>query len=148
MPTNIKPTDLKGFDPQRYLEIVRRRHLHFLIAMFLGWLAVWGSTWILPARYESSTLILVEQPTMPRDYVMPNVNEDLEGRLETITQQILSRTRLLRIIEELDLYPKDRQRLSPDEIVEWMRKDIEIELVKDAQKRVNAFKIHYSAHDP
>ena len=144
----LKRKHPEGFDLQHYLGIVRRRHLHFLIPMFLGWLAVWGSSWILPARYKSSTLILVEQPTMPKDYVVPNVNEDLQGRLQNITQQILSRTRLLHIIDELNLYAKDRRRLSPDEIVEQMRKDIEIELVQDAQKKVTAFRIHYSAHDP
>src|SRR5664279_1384941 len=148
MPTNVKATDSKGSDLQRIVGIVRRRHLHFLIALFLGWLAVWGLSWILPARYASSTLILVEQPTMPKDYVVPNVNEDVQGRLQNITQQILSRTRLLHIIDELNLYPKDRRRLSPDEIVEQLRKDIEIELVKDAQKQVTAFRISYSAHDP
>ncbi len=116
--------------------------------LFLGWLVVWGSSWVLPARYESSTLILVEPPTMPKDYVVPNVNEDLQARLQNITQQILSRTRLLHIIEELNLYAKDRGRLGPDEIVERMRKDIEIELVKDEKKDVTAFRIHYSAHDP
>ena len=79
---------------------------------------------------------------------MPNVNEDLQARLQNITQQILSRTRLLHIIDELNLYAKDRPRLSPDEIVDRMRKDIEIELVQDAQKQVTAFRIHYSAHDP
>lgn len=148
MPTNVKATNSKGFDLQRIVGIVRRRHLHFLIALFLGWLAVWGLSWILPARYASSTLILVEQPTMPKDYVVPNVNEDVQVRLQNITQQILSRTRLLHIIDELNLYPKDRRRLSPDEIVEQLRKDIEIELVKDAQKQVTAFRISYSAHDP
>ena len=148
MPANVKATKPQGFDLQHYLGIVHRRHLHFLIPMFLGWLAVWGSSWILPARYESSTLILVEQPTMPKDYVVPNVNEDPQGRMQNLTQQILSRTRLLHVIDELNLYAKDRHRLGPDEIVEWMRKDIQIELVQDAQKRVTAFRIHYSAHDP
>src|SRR5271166_951487 len=128
MPANVNAKAPVGFDLQHYLGIVRRRHLHFLIPMFLGWLAVWGTSWILPARYKSSTLILVEQPTMPRDYVVPNVNEDLQERLQNITQQILSRTRLLHIIDELHLYTKDRSRFSPDEVVERMRKDIEIEL--------------------
>ncbi len=85
---------------------------------------------------------------MPKDYVVPNVNDDLQARLQNITQQILSRTRLLHIVDELNLYSKDRGRLGPDEIVERMRKDIEIELVKDEKKDVTAFRIHYSAHDP
>src|SRR5271157_1419579 len=97
MPANVNAKAPEGFDLHHYLGIVRRRHLHFLIPLFLGWLAVWGSSWILPARYKSSTLILVEQPTMSKDYVVPNVNDDLQGRLQNITQQILSRTRLLQI---------------------------------------------------
>ena len=52
----------EGLDLQHYLQIVRRRHLHFLIPLFLGWAAVWGASWVLHPRYQSSTLILVEQP--------------------------------------------------------------------------------------
>ena len=51
---------------------------------------------------------------MPKDYVVPNVNDDLQSRLQNITQQILSRTRLLHIVDELNLYSKDRGRLGPD----------------------------------
>jgi succinoglycan biosynthesis transport protein ExoP len=146
MPANVKADAPEGFHLQHYLEIVRRRHLHFLIPLCLGWLAVWGASWVLPARYKSSTLILVEQPTMPKDYVVPNVSEDLQGRLQNITQQILSRTRLLRIADELNLY-KDH-RMSPDEMVEKMRKDTDIELVEDGGRRITAFKIDFSEHDP
>ena len=38
----------EGFDLQRYLGIVRRRHLQFLIPLFLGWALVWGASWVLP----------------------------------------------------------------------------------------------------
>ena len=138
----------EGFDLQRYLGVVRRRHLHFLIPVFLGWVVVWGSSWVLAPVYRSGTLILVEQPTMPKDYVTPNVNDDLQDRLRSITQQILSRTRLLHIIDQLNLYANQRGHLTPDEKVEVMRKQIEIELVRDAQNRVSSFNVYYSAHDP
>ena len=85
---------------------------------------------------------------MPKDYVMPNVNDDLQERLQNITQQILSRTRLLHIIDELNLYAKDRSRLSPDQIVEQMRKDIEDRPGEGCREPVTAFRINYSAHDP
>ena len=75
----------QAFDLQRYLGVVRRRHLQFLIPLFLGWAVVWGASWVLPPRYLSSTTILVEQPTMPKDYVTPNVNDDLQERLQSIT---------------------------------------------------------------
>jgi succinoglycan biosynthesis transport protein ExoP len=137
-----------GFDLQHYLGIVQRRHIHFLAPLLLGWLVVWGASWVLPSRYRSGTLILVEQPTMPKDYVTPNVNDDLQDRLRSITQQILSRTRLLHIIEQQNLYADARGRLTPDEKVEQMRKQIEIELVHDGEGRVSAFNVFYSSHDP
>jgi len=138
----------EGFDVQRYLGVVRRRHLQFLIPLLLGWAAVWGASWVLPPTYRSSTLILVEQPTMPKDYVTPNVNDDLQDRLRSITEQILSRTRLLHIIDQMNLYADSHGHLTPDDKVEQMRKKIEIELVRDAQNRVSAFNVYYSAHDP
>jgi polysaccharide chain length determinant protein (PEP-CTERM system associated) len=137
-----------GFDVPRYLGIVRRRHMQFLIPLFLGWALVWGASWVLPPRYESSTLILVEQPTMPKDYVTPNVNDDLQQRLQSITQQILSRTRLLRIADSMNLYSAGRASLTPDDKVERMRKDIEIELVKNARDTITAFNVSYTSRDP
>jgi polysaccharide chain length determinant protein (PEP-CTERM system associated) len=139
----------EGPDVQRYLEMARRRHFHFLIPLFLGWLLVWGASWVLPVRYRSGTLILVEQPTMPKNYVVPNVTDDLQNRLQSITQQILSRTRLLLIIDKLHLYGDGHRQLTQDEKVELMRKDIDIELVRDARgDQITAFKIYFSAHDP
>jgi succinoglycan biosynthesis transport protein ExoP len=139
----------EGLNLQQYVDVIRRRHMYFLIPFFLGWLIVWSASWVLPARYKSGTLILVEQPSMPKDYVTPNVTDDLQARLQSITQQILSRTNLLRIIDELNLYATSRHRLNPEELVERMRKDIEIELVRDERLRViTSFNIYYSAHDP
>src|SRR5580658_12810 len=138
----------EGLNLQHYLGVVRRRHLHFLVPLFLGWIIVWGVSWVLPPRYLSSTLILVEQPTMPKDYVTPNVNDDLQERMQSITQQILSRTRLLHIIDQLNLYAAPRSQPSPDQKVERMRKDIDIELVRDARNQITAFNVSYSSRDP
>src|SRR5271169_5777433 len=148
MVDDLEEQSPESIDIQHYLGVVRRRHMQFLIPLFLGWAIVWGASWVLPPRYLSSTLILVEQPTMPKDYVTPNVNDDLQQRMQSITQQILSRTRLLHIIDDKHLYAESRARLNPDEQVERMRKDIEIELVRDPQSRVNAFNVSYTARDP
>jgi succinoglycan biosynthesis transport protein ExoP len=139
----------EGLNLQQYVDVIRRRHMYFLIPFFLGWLAVWSVSWVLPSRYKSGTLILVQQPSMPKDYVTPNVTDDLQARLQSITQQILSRTRLLHIIDELNLYADKRGRLNPDELVERMRKDIEIALVFNESKTViTSFNIYYSSRDP
>src|SRR5580692_5539578 len=139
----------EGINLQQYVDVIRRRHMYFLIPFFVGWLVVWSASWVLPSRYRSGTLILVEQPSMPKDYVTPNVTDDLQARLASITQQILSRTRLLHIIDELNLYADKRGRLNPDELVERMRKDIEISLVFDEHHTaITSFNIYYSSHDP
>src|SRR6202034_2856196 len=138
----------QGFDLPLYLGIVRRRHLQFLVPLFLAWAVVWGASWVLPPRYLSSTLILVEQPTMPKDYVTPNVDDDLQERMQSITQQILSRTNLLHIIDQSHLYSREHGEPSPDDKVAGMRKDIDIELVRDGRNQITAFNVSYMSRDP
>ena len=141
--------DSEPLDLRRYLDVIRRRYPYFLVSLLLGWFLVWAASWILPVRYKSSTQILVEQPSMPKDYVVSNVNDDLQDRVQNITEQILSRTRLLHIIDHLNLYGGSTSRRTPDEKVARMRTDIEIELVHDPTSlKVTAFKIDYSAPDP
>ncbi len=143
---NAKTPESAGI--QYCLETVRRRSLLFLIPLFIGWLAVWGVSWILPPLYKSSTLILVEQPTMPKDYVMPNVADNLQERMQSISQQILSRSRLLHIVDDVNLYPKQKVQRAPDEVVESMRKNIDIELVRGTDNRISAFNVSFTAADP
>ena len=148
MPELPEEQESTTLDFERCLDIFRRRHMQFLIPMFVGWLVVWGASWLLPTRYKSTTLILVEQPTMPESYVAPNVNENLQDRLQSITQQILSRTRLLMIIDKLHLY-EERSGLTPDDKVELMRKDISVELVRNEKNHeITAFNVSFMAHDP
>jgi polysaccharide biosynthesis transport protein len=149
MPEEIEGQESAKPDFARYIDLMRRRHIQFLIPLFVGWVIVWGASWILPAKYTSSTLILVEQPTMPVKYVAPNVNENLQDRLQSVTQQILSRTRLLTIIDKLHLYAAPGTTIAPDDKVEMMRKDISIDLVRDIRNNeINSFKISYSALNP
>ena len=137
-------------DFNAYLGMARRRCWHFAAPAFVCWLLVTAAGWIIPPNYRSGTLILVEQPTVPQQYVVPNISGDLQNRMDSITQQILSRTRLERIIEKLNLYPKERARLTPDDVVERMRKDIDIELVRspEREQQLTAFNVYFCAHKP
>ena len=149
MPDSYDEQNSERPDIERYLDIVRRRHLHLLLPLFCTWIVVWGASWFLQPQYKSSALILVEQPTMPENFVAPNVNENLQDRLQSITQQILSRTRLLTVIDTLHLYPRDQNQSSEDARLNKMRKDIDIDLVRDARNnQITAFKISYSAPNP
>ena len=145
----LEEQELERPDIRRLAGIVRRRHLQFLIPLFLGWLIVWGISWVVPPHYKSSTTILVEQPTMPQSYVAPNINDDLQARLVSMSEQILSRTRLLLIIQKLHLYGGSQGNLTDDQKIASLRKDIGVDLVRDPQRQdIAAFTISYSARNP
>ncbi|HEX8817034.1 MAG TPA: XrtA system polysaccharide chain length determinant [Terriglobales bacterium] len=133
-----------------YWQIIGRRRWLLALPVVICWLAVWGVCWFLPAVYRSEATILIEQQKVPEHYVVANVTADLQERLQSMTQQVLSRTRLRRIIDDLHLYADDRHRLSPDELVERMRKDIKIEVVETPGRpdELTAFKIYYSGPEP
>jgi polysaccharide chain length determinant protein (PEP-CTERM system associated) len=109
---------------------------------------MWTATWFVPATYRSETLILVEQPKVPNEYVVSNVADDLQQRLQSMTQQILSRTRLLGVIDQFNLYSSERGKSSDDILIERMRKDIQIELVRDSGRELTAFKIAFLSPNP
>ena len=82
-----------------YWAIVLRRRWWILLPLFLVWAGAWGVSWLWPSTYESEALILVEQQKVPDQYVIPNVTTNLQGRLQSISQQILSRARLQSTID-------------------------------------------------
>jgi len=97
----------------------------------------------LPNEYRSETLILVIPQRIPESYVRSTVTMRIEDRLRSIGQEILSRTRLEKIIAEFDLYP-DQRKIKPMEmVVEQMRTAVVVETVKD-----DAFRIAFTARDP
>ena len=149
MPEVSEDPKLERPDIERIADIIRRRHLQFLIPLFLGWLVVWGASWILPPRYKSSTLILVQQPSISDNYVTPNVSDDWQARLQSITEQILSQTRLLMIINKLHLYGDMQNSATLDDKINQMKKDIDVEIDRDpGRSDISAFRINYSASNP
>lgn len=76
--------------------------------------------------YRSDARILVVPPRVPESYVRSSVTMNLRDRVQSISQQILSRTRLERIIQDFDLYKKERRTGVMEDIVDRMRKDIEV----------------------
>jgi polysaccharide biosynthesis transport protein len=136
-----------------YRAIAVRRRWWLLLPLFVCWAAAWGTSWQLPRTYRSEALILVDQQKVPDQYVAPNATVNLQDRLESLTQQILSRTRLEQIIEHHHLYSRSpgissfwRQK-NP---VEQIRDDIKMELVETPAHpgEYAAFKIGYSAESP
>jgi polysaccharide chain length determinant protein (PEP-CTERM system associated) len=83
-------------------------------------------TMVLPQIYQSSATVLVVGQQVPVDFVRPTVTGNLDTMLQTISQEILRRSRLEELIEKFSLYPSLRGQVSPEALVERMRRDIEI----------------------
>jgi polysaccharide chain length determinant protein (PEP-CTERM system associated) len=125
------------------LRILWRRRWLLLVPLALagGAVAIYSRT--LPDRFRSETLILVVPQRVPESYVRSTVTGRIEDRLQSISQQILSRTRLEKIILDFDLYPKKRRRLPMEDVIEGMRTDVSVRVVKG-----DAFQVSYVGDSP
>ena len=150
MPEVLDDPSLEKTDWRKHWRMLCRRRWWLALPAFGIWMAVWAVAWFLPAVYRSETVILVEQQKVPETYVVPNVSADLQDQLQNMTQQILGRMRLLDIMKDFNLYPTLRARVTDDEMVERMRKDIQVELVQAPNRSGNlsAFKVAYMSNDP
>ncbi|HEV2178525.1 MAG TPA: Wzz/FepE/Etk N-terminal domain-containing protein [Terriglobia bacterium] len=108
-----------------YLGILHRRRWVVLIPAIVGPLVGYLVTLLLTPQYTSTSLVLIEQPTVPSSFVQSVSEGDLFTRLATMQEQIESRTRLQPIIERYDLYKSERRR-SMEDALDQMRKDIQM----------------------
>ena len=135
--------------PLEYLQIARRRWIWIVVpTVVISGLVVAGAR-KLPKMYQSEALILVEPQKVPADFVKPTVSGDVSQRLESIEEQILSRTQLGQIIQKYGLYRDSG--LTPDGEVARMQDDIAVTpIINPAQRdaQVTAFKITYQGGDP
>ena len=144
-------TSSKSFNIDVVLSVLRRR-LWLAISLF-GVVLNASVTLVvsLPNLYRASTFILVEGQQIPPKYVQATVTSGIQSRLHTISQEILSRSRLQRLIKKFRLYEDLRKRLPSDEVIAAMRRDIGIK-IKGVGGRGNrhtvAFEASYTGADP
>jgi polysaccharide chain length determinant protein (PEP-CTERM system associated) len=81
---------------------------------------------VLPKKYTSQTMVLVEQPTISTVLVTPVITEDLNNRLASMQQRILSSTRLQPVVEKFGLYAADRDKVQMEDLVDRLRKSVKI----------------------
>ncbi len=99
--------------------------------------------------YRAETLVLVESQKIPESLVASTVNAELQDRLATISQEILSSTQLRKIIEKFSLYQDLQQRNTQEEIIGRMRSDIKIKLERGwSRNQPGAFRITYTGVNP
>ena len=142
----------KGAGLDGLLAVWSRRKWLAILAFVFPMSAAASLLAFLPNIYRSTATVLVDRQQVPETFVQPTVTSALETRLHTISQEILSRSRLEALINRFGLYADLRKRIPSEEVIERMRRDIKLELkgveVKGARQATVAFTISYQGSDP
>jgi polysaccharide chain length determinant protein (PEP-CTERM system associated) len=132
-----------------YIELVLRKRWLIIIPFCLAMIAGSHQAITLPKIYQASTLILIEPQSVPQDYVRSIVTEDIDSRINTIQQQILSRTNMEKIISDFNLFSgPEFENVFMEDKVEIIRKRIDVHVTQDRRRETNSFSISYRGRDP
>ncbi|MEA2014662.1 MAG: Wzz/FepE/Etk N-terminal domain-containing protein, partial [Thermodesulfobacteriota bacterium] len=132
--------------------LIRRRIKIFLLSSIPVFIIVVIVAFMLPPIYVSKSTILVESQQIPQEYVKSTVTGYVEQRLQSITQQILSRSNLIKIINQFNLYPDMGKKYATEVVLTKMRKDIILETIQAGGRRGRdatiAFTLSYEGKNP
>jgi len=155
MATPVTPHEdsARGMGLASVLEIVRRRRMLALLPFVFLLAAAASLAFFLPSLWTARATVLVNRQEIPEAYVKSTVNTDVDARLLTLTHDVLDTPRLSKIIEENNLYPSLRRSKAMPDVVDRMRKDINIDVVEAKERRGRestalVFTVAYTTTDP
>ncbi len=108
-----------------YLDIVKRRRWAIVLPLCAIFFFAFLVTLVLPRIYRSTSTILIEEQDIPPEYVKTTVTGYAEQRLQSISQRVMSSQKLSEVIRRFDLYAGLRRKVTNDEVIETMRRDIQ-----------------------
>lgn len=142
---------------QAYVAILHRRRTPIVLVggILLGLSLAAAFLW--PATYKSMATILIEEQEIPSELVHSMITSYADQRIETIKQQVMSRTTLWKVVEQYNLY-QDLRRTNPaEEVVKRFTKDIAVEVIsadvvdkrtQHPTKATIAFTVAYQSNSP
>jgi polysaccharide chain length determinant protein (PEP-CTERM system associated) len=130
-------------EPKDFLEIFLRRKWLIIFSFLFILLGASVYCVVTPEKYISSTTILVIPQRVPEGYVRSTQSSRIEERLATINQQVMSRTRLVLVMQDLDLFRAERKNQPLEDVVENMRKRIALQV-----RGNDAFTLSFIHEDP
>ncbi len=133
-----------NMEPQDFLEIFRQRKWQIVFSILLVFFGGIAYSVLIPNQYRSSTTILIIPQRVPEKFVSSTVTYDVEERLASTSRQILSRSRLLEVIDELGLFPEERESVPEEILTEKMRDRIGITI----RRSQDAFILSFDHEDP
>lgn len=136
----------RSLAPEDYLAILKKRWWILAIPAIVFPVLAYAASYLVQPQYVSQTLVLVEQQKVPDTYVKPVIAEDISGRLSTMKEQILSRSRLQPILERFNLFAGDHATM--DDRILMMQKSIEIRPIQSEMAHgLPGFFISFTAND-
>ena len=136
----------RSLAPEDYIAILKKRWWILAIPALLFPILAYAASYLVQPQFISQTLVLVEQQKVPEKYVMPVIAEDITGRLSSMKEQILSRSRLQPILERFNLFAGDH--VNMDDRIEMMRKNIDIKPIQsEISHGLPGFFISFKAND-
>src|SRR5262249_11798721 len=120
----------KQYAPEDFLRIAWRRKWLILLPAVTIASTVSIITYRLPSLYESSALIQLVPQRIPGNYVHSTVTLPIETRVQSISQQIQSRSRLEKVIRELNLYSEMRQTALMEDVLDRMKSNIDVQFAR------------------
>ncbi len=153
-------TTNETLDIGHYWNILKSRRKYFIIPALVVLVAFFLVARLLPSIYESSSTILIEEQQIPPEFVRSTVTGFADQRIQSLTQQILSRVKLWEIVQQFNLYADMRKKSTREEILESMRDNIKLKTIsaqlgEKARRRSGgqsdvtiAFSIAYEGKDP
>lgn len=129
---------------KKYLDLFLRWKA-FVIASILLSLPIGLGVYLkTPKIYQATSLLSYQQQKVSPNKMSPDLEAAIRDVVSTLTQIVTSRTNLENAITTLDLYTLARKRLPMEDVVDLMRKDIEIE----PSKQGDIFQITFSGSEP
>lgn len=137
------------FNPAQILSnLYRRKALIIAVFLVVSCLGAYLAA-ILPDVYRSTTLIAVIPQRVPGAMVSSTVTMALGERMQSIIQEILSRTQLEKIVQELEIYPAGNKKASMEERVQLLRSGIKVDLRRNnLNVNLNVYEMSFEFGDP
>jgi succinoglycan biosynthesis transport protein ExoP len=128
-----------------YLEIAHRRKWWVILSALAMLIASTIVAHRLSNVYRAETTILVDSSQVPNNYVAPVVSSDISARLTTLQQQVLSPTRLKKLVEAEGLYPDPTGKRTEDDIIQSVQRAIVVQVVNPGAGKMGAFIVAYNS---
>jgi len=117
-------------DLREYLSVFRRRKAQIVGTVAVLLLVSFTVAAVLPSSYRSTATILIEQQEMPPELVRSTISSYADQRIQVISQHVMTRANLMRIVEEYNLYPRDRATKTTEDVLQRLAKDIKVDMLK------------------